>query len=51
MKQIDSLHRSLLSLALATLPLAATAVATLLDQSTRRPSLARLVMHSLQAVS
>jgi hypothetical protein len=51
MKRIGSFHRSLHSLALAMLPVAATAIASLLDQSTRRPSLARLVVHSLQAVT
>jgi hypothetical protein len=51
MKRIDALHRSLMALAIATLPAAASAAAAMLDQSMRRPSLARLVLHSLQAVS
>jgi hypothetical protein len=48
MNKVDALLRSSLALAMAALPLVATAAAELLDQSTRRPSLARLVMHSLQ---
>ena len=48
MNQLDVLLRNLPALAAAALPAIATATAELLDQSTRRPSLARLVMHSLQ---
>jgi len=43
-----SRQRHLLALALAVLPGATVAVASLLDQSMRRPSLARLVVQSLQ---
>jgi hypothetical protein len=51
MKRIAPSHRKLMALAIATLPMAATAIAVMLDQSVRRPSVARLVMHSLQLVS
>ena len=43
-----SRQRHLLALALAAVPAATVAVASILDQSMRRPSLARLVVQSLQ---
>ena len=50
MNQVDALFRSFLTAAVTTLPVVAAAATELLDQSTRRPSVARLLVHSLQAV-
>jgi hypothetical protein len=47
MKTPDSLHDKLLAMAVAALP-AATLLLDQLDQSMRRPSLARAVLNSLQ---
>ena len=47
MKKLDTLTQSLLALSVAVLPAAATLLDQM-DQSMRRPSLARVVLHSLQ---
>ncbi|WP_298931118.1 hypothetical protein [uncultured Ramlibacter sp.] len=44
-------EHGLLAAARAVLPDVATALAVMLDQSMRRPSLARIVVQSLQSVS